>query len=190
MATETLVTVEEYFELLQKSDIKLEYTGGEIIAMAGAQPAHNIISVNIASELLNCLRSKGCRIFSSDQLIKVEGCDKYTFPDLVIMCQQPIYEKSPNGLAALLNPEIIVEVLSDSTESYDRTEKFDCYKTISSFREYVLISSKKKRIEVHKKLNEAEWLSRVYTDKDETVKIDECELFLTNIYYAIEFEPA
>jgi len=189
MATETLVTVEEYFELLQKSDVKLEYTSGEIIAMAGAQPTHNIISINIAAELLNCLRSKGCRVLSSDQLIRVESCEKYTFPDLVIVCEQPIYEKSPNGLAALLNPEIIVEVLSDSTESYDRTEKFDCYKTIPSFREYILVSSKKKRIEVHKKLNEAEWLSRVYSDKDETVKIDECEILLANIYYTVEFEP-
>ena len=187
MSTETLVSVEEYFELLHKSDVKLEYNAGEIVAMAGAQPAHNSISISIAAEILNCLRSKGCRILSSDQLIKVEGCEKYTFPDLVIVCQKPIYEKSPQGLDALLNPEIIVEVLSESTESYDRTTKFDCYKTISSFREYVLVSSKKKRIEVHKKLNDAEWLSRVYTDKDEIIKVDECELLLENIYYAVEF---
>jgi Uma2 family endonuclease len=95
--------------------------------------------------------------------------------------------KISQGLDALLNPEIIVEILSESTESYDRTTKFDCYKTIDSFREYVLVSSKKKRIEVHKKLNDAEWLSRVYTDKDEIVRVDECELLLENIYYAVEF---
>ena len=92
---------------------------------------------------------------------------------------------------ALATVEEYFELLqkSDSTESYDRTEKFDCYKTIASFREYVLVSSKKKRIEVHKKLNEAEWLSRVYTDKDETAKIDVCEILLVHIYYAVAFEP-
>ncbi len=187
MSAETLVSVEEYFELLHKSNIKLEYNAGEIVAMAGAQPPHNIIAANLIADLANCLRKKGCRILTSDQLIKVEGCEKYTFPDLVIVCAKPVYEKSPQGLDALLNPEIIVEVLSESTESYDRTTKFDCYKTIDSFREYVLVSSKKKRIEVHKKLNDAEWLSRVYTDKDEMIKVDECELLLENIYYAVEF---
>jgi Uma2 family endonuclease len=187
MSVETLVSVEEYFELLHKSDVKLEYNAGEIVAMAGAQPPHNIIASNINYRLMECLLKKGCILFNSDQLIKVEGCEKYTFPDLVIVCEKPIYEKSPQGLDALLNPEIIVEVLSESTESYDRTTKFDCYKTIDSFREYVLVSSKKKRIEVHKKLNDAEWLSRVYTDKDEIIKVDECELLLENIYYAVEF---
>ncbi|MFN8345626.1 MAG: Uma2 family endonuclease [Spirosomataceae bacterium] len=188
MVPETLVSVEEYFELLHKSDVKLEYNAGEIVAMAGAQPPHNIIVSNINYRLMECLLKKGCIVFNSDQLIKVEGCEKYTFPDLVIVCTSPVYEKSLQGLDALLNPEIIVEVLLESTESYDRTTKFDCYKTIASFREYVLISSKKKRIEVHKKLNDAEWLSRVYTDKDAMIKVDDCELLLENLYYAVEFD--
>ncbi|MFN4146286.1 MAG: Uma2 family endonuclease [Runella sp.] len=187
MATETLTSVEEYFEMLRTSDIKLEYKAGEIVAMAGAQPAHNIIVINLASELVKCLRKKGCIILSSDQLVKVEACEKYTFPDLVVVCQKPQYEKSPNGLDALLNPEIIVEVLSDTTAAYDRTEKFDCYKTIASFREYVLVNSTKKRVEVHKKLSEAEWLSHVYTKEDELVKIDDCEILLQHFYYAVEF---
>lgn len=127
MQTITLVTHEEYFDLLVKSDVKLEYHGGEIVAMAGAQPAHNLIAANLMIELGYCLKRMGCFIFTSDQLIKVEDCDKYTFPDLVIVCQKPVYEKSPGGLDALENSEIIIEVLSDSTENYDRLEKFDCY---------------------------------------------------------------
>jgi Uma2 family endonuclease len=187
MAVETLVSVEEYFALLKASDHKLEYKAGEVVSMAGAQPAHNIIAANVIAEVAQCLKQKGCRILTSDQLIKVEGCDKYTFPDLVVVCQKPVYEKSPQGIDALLNPEIIVEVLSESTASYDRTEKFDCYRTLASFREYVLVNSDKKRIEVHKKLNEAEWLSHLYTDPAEYVKIDECEILLENVYYAVEF---
>ena len=187
MQTATLVTHEEYFDLLAKSDVKLEYNSGEVTAMAGAQPAHNILAANLFIEFGKCLKKKGCVLFSGDQLIKVEHCDKYTFPDLVIVCSKPIYEKSPQGLNALQNPEIIIEVLSDSTEPYDRSEKFDCYKTIDSFRKDILVSSRKKRIEVIKKLNEAEWLSHTYTKDNESVQIGDCLVLLEDIYSTINF---
>ena len=87
---------------------------------------------------------------------------------------------------ALLNPEIIIEVLSDSTENYDRLDKFDCYKTIPSFREYVLVSSKKKKVEVVKKLSEAEWLRHTYTDKDLSERIGECDVLMADIYSKVE----
>ena len=186
MQTTILVTHEEYFDLLAKSDVKLEYNSGEVIAMAGAQPAHNRICVTLSFALESCLGAGKCLVLNNDQLIKVEGCDKYTFPDLVIICKQPIYEKSTRGIDALENPEIIVEVLSDSTEAYDRSEKFDCYKTIPSFREYVLVSSKKKKVEVIKKVGEAEWLSRTYTENDEYVTIGECSISLEGIYNKVD----
>lgn len=187
MQTSTLVTVAEYFDLLQKSDIKLEYHAGEVVAMAGAQPAHNRINSNLIYLLEGCLRAGECIVLNSDQLIKIEGCQKYVFPDLVIVCKNPVYEKAPNGLDALENPEIIVEVLSDSTESYDRLEKFDCYKTIPSFREYVLVSSKKKKVEVIKKLSEAEWLSHTYSENDTDIQIGECLIGLSEIYNKVVF---
>ena len=186
MQTTTLVTREEYFDLLAKSDVKLEYHSGEIVAMAGAQPSHNRICITLARALENCLESGSCMILNSDQLIKIEECQKYSFPDLVIVCKKPVYEKSPQGIDALENPEIIIEVLSDSTESYDRLEKFDCYKTIPSFREYVLVSSKKKKVEVIRKLSDAEWLSHMYTEKDEKVLINECYILLEDIYNKVE----
>jgi Uma2 family endonuclease len=186
MFTETLVSVEEYFDLLHKSDVKLEYHDGEIVAMAGAQPAHNRICINLAFLFESCLTDSDCMIYSSDQLIKVEGCNKYVFPDLVIVCKHPQFEKSPNGLDALENPEIIIEVLSDSTESYDRSEKFDCYKTISSFREYVLIYSKKKKILLRKKI-QGGWLESEYTDKNEKVKIGDCEFTVDDFYKKVVF---
>ena len=189
MQTTTLVTHEEYFDLLAKSEVKLEYHSGEIVAMAGTQPAHNIISANLIMEIGICLKSKGCVVFTSDQLLKVEKCDKYTFPDLVIVCGKPVYEKSPGGLDALENPEIIIEVLSESTESYDRLEKFDCYKTIPSFREYVLVSSKKKKIEVIRKLSDAEWLSHTYAHED-TAVIGSCSILLEDIYNKVELPEA
>lgn len=176
------MTHEEYFDLLAKSDVKLEYHAGEIVAMAGAQPAHNIIAANLIGEFVHCLKTKGCIVYTSDQLIKVEKCDRYSFPDLVIVCGKPVYEKSPQGINALENPEIIIEVLSDSTMGYDRSEKLDCYKTIPSFREYVLVSSKQKKVEVIKKLSNAEWLSHTYTSDNDNVAIGDCLILLEDIY--------
>ena len=189
MQTTTLVTHEEYFDLLAKSEVKLEYHSGEIVAMAGAQPAHNRICVTLSTALENCLGDGECMVLNSDQLIKVNKCDKYTFPDVVIVCRKPIYEKSPGGLDALENPEIIIEVLSESTGSYDRLEKFDCYKTIPSFREYVLVSSKKKKIEVIRKLSDAEWLSHTYAHED-TAVIGSCSILLEDIYNKVELPEA
>jgi Uma2 family endonuclease len=90
------------------------------------------------------------------------------------------------GLAALENPEIIIEVSSDSTENYDRLEKFDCYKTIPSFREYVLVSSKKKKVEVIKRISEAEWLSHTYSENEDRVLIGECSISFADIHSKAE----
>jgi Uma2 family endonuclease len=188
MLVETLISKEEYFDLLIKSDVKLEYHDGEVVAMAGAQPAHNTIGANLNGELFQCLKKAECLILTSDQLIKIEDCRKYVYPDLVIVCKNPVYEKSPNGLDALLNPEIIIEILSDSTELFDRSTKFECYKTLESFKEYILVSTNKKQVEVHKKLNENEWIERTFTEKDVSLKIGNCEILLEDIYRKVGFE--
>ena len=151
-----LVSVEEYFYMLEKSDVKLEYHAGSIVAMTGAQPAHNRICIRLAYLFEDCLQTGQCIVLNSDQLVKIEAFQKYTFPNLVIVCEDAIYEKSPNGLDALENSSIIIEVSSDSTEFYDRTDKFYCYQTLISLKEYVLISSKKKQVEVFKRFNEKE----------------------------------
>ena len=187
MLTETLISKEEYFDLLQKSAVKLEYHAGEIVAMAGAQPPHNLVAGNLLGELYACLKKQGCIILGSDQLLKVEYCEKYVFPDLVIVCDEPIFEKSPNGLDALENPTIIIEIASDSTELYDRTEKFDCYKSISTLKEYVLVASKKKKVEVFKRIDENEWLLHAYSEKDKTIKIGDCEIPFDEIYRKVIF---
>ncbi|MFN4144408.1 MAG: Uma2 family endonuclease [Runella sp.] len=176
----TLVSVEDYFDLLQKSENKLEYYAGEVVAMAGAQPSHNIVVANILGEFFACLKKQGCLLMTSDQLVKIEQCQIYTFPDLVVVCDAPVYEKSPTGLEALLNPTIIVEVLSDATEMYDRSEKLECYQTLSSLKEYVLVASKKKKIEVFQRNQQDEWIHRIY--KAGRLRIGDCEIDLEAIY--------
>ena len=182
----TLVSVGEYFQLLKDSDVKLEYHAGEIVAMAGAQPAHNVVVANMLGEFFQCLKKQGCLIMSSDQLVKIEQCDIYTFPDLVIVCDAPLYEKSPSGLDALLNPTIVVEVLSDSTELYDRSEKQDCCRTLSSLQEYVLVASKKKKVEIFRKNQDAEWVHQIV--KTGKLTIGNCEIDIDLIYDRVIFE--
>lgn len=183
-------SVREYFAQLQSSDVKLEYVDGEIVAMAGAQPEHNLVCVSLTGLLFECLKRKGCYIFSSDQLIKVEGCESFYFPDLVIVCAKPEYALSGTGLKALTNPEVIIEILSPGTEVTDRVRKMDCYKTLESLKEYVLVSSTKKQVEVIKKLTQAEWLHHTYTQSEEQVLINGCEILLEDIYRQVDFALA
>ena len=181
------VSVEDYFRALQGSDIKLEYHFGEIVAMAGVQPNHAKIHSNTLGQLYACLKEKGCLIVVSDLLVKAGTCGNFYFPDLVIVCKKEEYEMAPSGLKALTNPEIIIEILSDTTESFDRTFKFDCYKTIPGFRKYVLVHTNKKKMEIVRRISDAEWLSHVYEGSDNEIDLEGCKLFLEDVYSRVEF---
>lgn len=219
MVTITAFSRDQYFDILEKSEIKLEYRAGEIytmwgepiedhegqlvtaesglplfppnneiLAMSGAQPPHNIIAMNLGAELVLCLKKMGCYIYSSDQLVHIEKCDRDTFPDLTIVCERPDYVKSKQGLDALTNPSIIIEILSDSTESYDRIEKYECYQTLESLQEYVLVSVKKRRVEVFARNTSYEWMQHIYNDENPRVRIGDCEIELADIYRLVNFE--
>ena len=190
MEVKTGVSIEEYFEELAKSEVKLEYRDGEIVAMSGAQPTHNLVISNMIAEFVFCLKTHNCIVLNSDQLIRVEQCDSYTFPDLVIVCGEPRYEKSKRGLDALLNPTTIVEVLSDSTEAYDRGDKYECYQTLSSLEDYVLVSSKKKKVEVFSRNTPFEWVQRIYNEENPKIRIGTCELDLDEVYRKVKFQEA
>ena len=193
----TRISEEEYFEMLLESTEKLEYHDGEVTgpfdanvseisAMAGAKLPHNLIVSNLVRLLGNCLLDGDCLVLNSDQLVHLTDCTKYVFPDVVIVCQEPqITER--NGIDVLKNPEIIIEVLSDSTELFDRGEKFDCYKQIPSVAEYVLVSSKKQKVEVFRRTNVNEWLLHDYRTNDETVSISTCAFLLSEIYRKVVF---
>lgn len=189
----TRVSEEEYFRLLRESTEKLEYHDGEVMsrfsdsgaggvqAMAGAKLPHNLIASNLIALFWNCLREGECLVLNSDQLVHVAECYKYVFPDVVIVCQEPVLTERYD-LDVLENPEIIIEVLSDSTELFDRSEKFDCYKQITSVKEYVLVSSKKQKVEVFRRTDTNGWLLHDYRSEGEPVKIGPCELRLADVY--------
>lgn len=183
----TRVSEEDYFARLRESTEKLEYHDGEVIAMAGAKLPHNLIASNLIRLFGNCLLDGECLVLNSDQLVHMGECYKYVFPDVVIVCQEPVLTER-HGLDVLENPEIIIEILSDSTELFDRTEKFDCYKQITSVQEYVLVASKKKKIEVFRRTESNEWLLHDYLPPDRTVQLGKCILLLEDIYRKVGFE--
>lgn len=143
-----------YLERERASPTKHEYFAGEIYAMAGASPAHSRITINLSREIDSRLLGGPCVTYSSDQRVKVSATGFYTYPDLVVVCGEPQYDDSE--LDTLLNPTLIVEVLSPSTEAYDRGVKFARYRRIPSLQEYVVVSQDRARVERHRR-RDAVW---------------------------------
>jgi Uma2 family endonuclease len=195
------VSVEEYLVNEARAEYKSEYHNGflvpvhrtvnergEIVAMAGAQPAHNLLVGELVTLLNNCLRDRTCLVFPSDQLVHLPECEKFVYPDVSVVCQKPEYTTSPGGLNALVNPSVVIEVLSESTANYDRGEKFDCYRTLPSFEQYVLVDSTRRRIETIRRQDEKHWLITFASETDENVKIGSCEFTVGEIYRKVFLE--
>ena len=178
----SFLTPEEYLETERKAEHKSEYLHGEMFAMVGASRKHNLISGNVFGELRQQLKGKLCEAYTNDMRVKVPSVGLYTYPDVVIVCGEPQFEDS--YIDTLLNPTLLVEVLSESTESYDRGRKSGYYRTIESLAEYLLVSQDEHRIEQYVKQSEGRWL---LTDihslegKVELVSIP-CVLALRDVY--------
>jgi Uma2 family endonuclease len=136
----------EYLAFEEKSAVKHEYLRGEVFAMAGGTPEHAALCMAIGSELRAALRNHPCRVFDSNLKVRVHNTDLSTYPDVTVVCGK--FESAVDDPNAVVNPLVLVEVLSDSSESYDRGEKFAHYRRLGSLREYVLVSQRSPRIEV------------------------------------------
>jgi Uma2 family endonuclease len=157
----TRFTAAEYLALEAVAEIKHEYIGGDIVGMAGAEPEHNQIAQNARLLLGNALADRPCRILGSDQRVFVAETGDYYYPDVVVVCTDPVFvEPKPRSLT---NPEIVVEVLSDSTTRYDRGDKATAYRTIPSLTDYVLLSSIKREVEHYHRLPDGTWTLRTVT---------------------------
>jgi len=188
LAVKQNYTLEEYAELEKSSEERLEYFDGNVRSMAGASPTHEEIVANTITELKNKLRGKNCRVFGSNLRVKVPIYKPYRYPDVTALCEQPIYEDF-YGLEVLVNPRLIVEVLSPSTEAFDESDKFTYYKSIESFTEYLLISQNRPHVALFTKQDETVWLHREYNSLDESVYLSslDCEISVAEIYTGIEF---
>lgn len=178
-------TEEEYFEIERTSFGRWEYVNGEVRLMAGGSDDHGAISSNIGRALGNSVIPKGCRVYGSD--IKIHTGDGInTFPDAAVVCGNRLYYGSRTDIIA--NPLVIVEVLSPSTEAYDRTDKFDYYKTIESLQDYLLVEQDEPRVMLYSR-HDDHWEFREAMGRDSTVYLPSVEttLALADIYALIEF---
>ena len=181
LPAQTIYTPEEYLALERKATFKSEYLNGEILAMSGASLAHTRITADIVTELNNQLRGGECEVISNDMRVKTGPKGAYFYPDIVVFCGEPQVED--NVFDTLLNPILVIEVLSPSTEAFDKGEKFMHYQELASLREYILVSQDRVRVE-HYRLTKTQWVqTEFHTPADvlSLVSID-CKLPLQDIY--------
>jgi Uma2 family endonuclease len=188
LQTKTKITPEEYLAAERISELKHEFFDGTIFAMAGASKRHNQISSNLVRIIGNQVLNKPCSVYSSDMRVKCEVTKKYSYPDVVVSCENENFEDEEED--TLLNPVLIIEVLSDSTEAYDRGDKFFHYRQIDSFVEYILVSQKNYHIERYILQSDNVWLYSEFKaigDKINLTSID-CTMSIKEIYNKVKFE--
>jgi Uma2 family endonuclease len=178
-------TPEQYLERERKAAYKSEYLHGEIFAMAGGSPRHALIMGNISGVLFAPLKGSGCKAYSSDLRLHVNRSSLYTYPDVTVVCGEPTIVQIDN----LVNPTVIFEVLSPSSEDFDRGEKFAYYRTLESLRDYVLVAQDKCRVEHYWRVPEGEWPVHVARALDESITLRsiDCALPLSEIYDGVVF---
>jgi Uma2 family endonuclease len=183
------LTPQEYLAIERKAEFKSEFFDGEMFAMAGATREHTLISGNVHADVHNQLRGRDCEVYQSDMRVKVSPTGLYTYPDVSVVCGKPQFEDAE--VDTLLNPKVIVEVLSESTEGYDRGKKFQHYRNISSLMEYVLIAQDSPHVEVHTRQAEGRWLLWETNDLTSIVRLQsiECSLKVSDIYARVFPQP-
>ncbi len=181
LAAQTYLSPSEYISLERKSSTKSEYLSGRIVAMSGASNAHNIITMNTANQLYNQLFDRNCLVYASDMRVGVNTPLSYLYPDVAVVCGKPRFED--DVFDTLLNPTVVIEVLSPSTAAYDWHEKFTRYQQIASLKEYLLISQSRMHVE-HYIRQENRWVSTEFQDIAGVVPLSsiKCELHLRSIY--------
>ena len=185
-ATGTLLTPEEYLAKERKALTKSEYRGGRIYTLPGASRKHNLIAVHVAGELYIQLKTRACEVYPSDMRVKVSSIGTYTYPDVVVVCDEPLFDDT--YFDTLLNPTVLIAVLSPSRAAYDRGEKFASYQKLDSLCEYVLISQDSVCVE-HYLRREQDWDLTEFRSLDDVfqlISID-CELSLQAIYAKVQF---
>jgi Uma2 family endonuclease len=182
-------TPEEYLALERSSEIKHEYYNGEIFAMGGASKFHVVIVTNLVGELHSQLKHGPCNVYSNDMRVQVAPNGLYTYPDVIVLCEEPSFSDEQDD--TLLNPALIIEVLSESTKDYDRGGKFEQYRTIDSFVEYLLVAQDRPHVEHHTRQSDRSWLMQETNNLQDAIELKSvpCSLRMVDIYSKITFQP-
>jgi Uma2 family endonuclease len=166
---------------------KHEYVAGRVYAMTGASYNHNLIVTNLAAELRAQLKGRPCAALTNDMRVRIEAADACEYPDIVALCEEPRFHDGRNDI--LLNPGLVVEVLSPSTEAYDRGGKFAIYRALASLQEYVLIAQDRLSVEVFTRQRDNRWLLTAHGAPEDEVIFDsiQCQVPLREIYDKVQF---
>lgn len=183
---EPRLTPADYLAFERRADYKSEYLAGEIFAMVGASEPHNLIVANVIAELRQQLKKRPCKVYPSDMRVKVSPTGLYTYPDVTVLCGQAQFDDERRD--TLLNPTLIIEVLSDSTEGYDRGKKFEHYRKLESLTEYVLIAQDRCHIESYRRQSNGQWLLVEVTDPQSRIPLPaiDGELALAEVYDKVD----
>jgi Uma2 family endonuclease len=181
LTARTYLTPEEYLTWERKQPFKNEYHNGQIVAMSGASRWHNRITLDTATQLNNQLMGSECEVYASDMRVRTNPTASYLYPDVVVVCDEPRFED--DTFDTLLNPIVVIEVLSPSTAAYDRGEKFEYYKQLASLQEYILISQDSIRVERYCR-RETQWDRNTFQRLEDVLSLAsiECEVPLRAIY--------
>jgi Uma2 family endonuclease len=181
------LTPDEYLKIERAAEFKSEYYGGHMYAMSGGSYAHGLIIANIVAKLWQGLAGKGCSVTASDVRLRVSALGLYTYPDTAVVCGTPAF--ADDQADTLLNPALLIEVLSPSTEAHDRGFKFAQYRQLESLREYALVSQIEPRVEIFRRQASREWLLSESTGLDATCRFDSvgCGVALAEIYQQVSF---
>jgi Uma2 family endonuclease len=182
----TFLTPEQYLEIERKAEFKSEYYEGEMFAMAGAREAHNLIVGNLHSDLHQQLRPRPCRAYMSDMRVRVSPSGLYTYPDVTVVCGEPQFLDERRD--TLLNPSLIVEVLSPSTEAYDRGRKFKHYRSVESVSQYLLVSSEQVSAELFTRQPDGGWRLIAVSSMEDSLDLQSvgCRLALADVYEKVD----
>ena len=185
---EQRLTAAEYLEIERAAESKSEFFAGEMFAMAGASEEHNLIVANVVGELRSQLKGRPCRVYPSDMRVKVSATGLCTYPDVVVICGDRQFDDQKRD--TLLNPTLIVEVLSETTEAYDRGKKFDHYRQIPSLEEYILVSQSEPLVERFARQPDGSWLLTVVKGLESVLEFESvvCRLRLADVYFKVSFE--
>ncbi len=185
-----IYSADEYLALEVASETRNEYDNGAIIPMAGGTPTHNELNSNLNGLLWFGLKGKPYALFIADQRLAIPNSNRYTYPDVMVV-PRPI-ELQAGRKNTVMNPILIAEVLSDSTEAYDRDHKFAAYRTIATFQEYLLIDQSRYHVEHYVKQNETQWLFTEYDGQDKRIALMTIpvEIALMDLYDSVDFKAA
>ncbi len=175
------VSYARYVELAAASATRLEYVGGVVFAMAGGTIEHARLTMSVGTALSNALRGKPCVVLSPDARVRIRGADRATYPDVSVVCGR--IDRDADDALSVVNPKVVVEVTSDSTESADRTEKFADYRRLPSLSEYVLVSQRARRIEVYRRDGERWTLEEFGPGERARLESLDGELAVDDVYF-------